>query len=77
LKNTLFGSLSPEPVDWLQHHQLYSGPEADIVMESIPLVGHSGEFLHPTNLHPKNLDAREQYQYFGVIGKPLAVKGSF
>jgi hypothetical protein len=26
--------LSPEPVGWLQHHQLYSGMGADIVMES-------------------------------------------
>src|SRR5256885_11006255 len=25
---------SPEPVGWLQHHQLYSGVGADIVMES-------------------------------------------
>src|SRR5580704_15806037 len=30
--------LSPEPVGWLQHHQLYSGVGADIVMESIALV---------------------------------------
>jgi hypothetical protein len=29
--------LSPEPVGWLQHHQLYSGAGADIVMESISL----------------------------------------
>src|SRR5215467_12537368 len=29
--------LSPEPVGWLQHHQLYSGLGADIVMESISL----------------------------------------
>jgi len=27
--------LSPEPVGWLQHHQLYSGLGADTVMESI------------------------------------------
>jgi len=27
--------LSPEPVGWIQHHQLYSGVGADIVMESI------------------------------------------
>ncbi|PYV53226.1 MAG: hypothetical protein DMG91_17650 [Acidobacteria bacterium] len=27
--------LSPEPVGWLTHHQLYSGLGADIVMESI------------------------------------------
>jgi hypothetical protein len=26
---------SPEPVGWYQHHQLYSGLGADIVMESI------------------------------------------
>jgi len=25
--------LSPEPVGWIQHHQLYSGVEADIVIE--------------------------------------------
>jgi hypothetical protein len=30
--------LSPEPVGWLQHHQLYSGVGADIVMESITLI---------------------------------------
>jgi len=29
--------LSPEPVGWIQHHQLYSGVGADIVMESIAL----------------------------------------
>ena len=27
--------LSPEPVGWLSHHQLYSGVGADIVMESV------------------------------------------
>jgi len=27
--------LSPEPVGWLSHHQLYSDVGADIVMESI------------------------------------------
>ena len=27
--------LSPEPVGWLQHYQLYSGVGADIVMKSI------------------------------------------
>ena len=27
--------LSPEPVGWVQHHQLYSGVGADIVMESM------------------------------------------
>ena len=30
--------LSPEPVGWLKHHQLYSGLGADIVMESISLI---------------------------------------
>src|ERR1700674_564424 len=30
--------LSPEPVGWLCHHQLYSGVGADIVMESITLI---------------------------------------
>jgi hypothetical protein len=30
--------LSPEPVGWIQHHQLYSGVGADIVMESISLI---------------------------------------
>jgi hypothetical protein len=30
---------SPEPVGWIQHHQLYSGAGADIVMESIALIG--------------------------------------
>jgi hypothetical protein len=30
--------LSPEPVGWLSHHQLYSGLAADIVMESITLI---------------------------------------
>jgi hypothetical protein len=30
--------LSPEPVGWLWHHQLYSGVGADIVMESIALI---------------------------------------
>jgi hypothetical protein len=30
--------LSPEPVGWIQHHQLYSGRGADIVMESITLT---------------------------------------
>jgi hypothetical protein len=30
--------LSPEPVGWLSHHQLYSGVGADIVMESITLI---------------------------------------
>src|SRR5215831_767137 len=30
--------LSPEPVSWLYHHQLYSGLGADIVMESISLT---------------------------------------
>jgi len=41
-----FGSLrdsvrlpSPEPVGWIQHHQLYSGAGADVVMESIALIG--------------------------------------
>jgi hypothetical protein len=29
--------LSPEPVGWYQHHQLYPGLGADIVMESITL----------------------------------------
>jgi hypothetical protein len=30
--------LSPEPVGWLSHHQLYSGVGADIVMESIVVL---------------------------------------
>jgi hypothetical protein len=30
--------LSPEPVGWFCHHQLYSGIGADIVMESISLI---------------------------------------
>jgi hypothetical protein len=30
--------LSPEPVGWLSHHQLYSDVGADIVMESITLI---------------------------------------
>src|ERR1017187_5600693 len=30
--------LSPEPVGWFCHHQLYSGVGADIVMESIALI---------------------------------------
>ena len=30
--------LSPEPVGWLSHHQLYSSGGADIVMESITLI---------------------------------------
>jgi hypothetical protein len=30
--------LSPEPVGWFCHHQLYSGVGADIVMESISLI---------------------------------------
>ena len=29
---------SPEPVGWIQHHQLYSSLGADIVMESITLT---------------------------------------
>jgi len=29
--------LSPEPVGWIQHHQLYSSGGADIVMQSIAL----------------------------------------
>jgi hypothetical protein len=39
--------LSPEPVGWLTHHQLYSGLGADIVMESIsPMTfGHIGTSL--------------------------------
>jgi len=34
--------LSPEPVGWLSHHQLYSGVGADIVMESITLIDFKG-----------------------------------
>ena len=34
------------------------------------------EFV-PFGVSEKNLDGRRQYQYFGVIGKPLAVKGDF
>src|SRR5580698_3390016 len=30
--------LSPEPVGWIQHHQLYSSVGADIVMESVTLT---------------------------------------
>jgi hypothetical protein len=30
--------LSPEPVGWYQHHQLYPGLGADNVMESITLT---------------------------------------
>src|SRR5580693_363585 len=30
--------LSPEPVGWIQHHQLYSSGGADIVMQSITLI---------------------------------------
>jgi hypothetical protein len=30
--------LSPEPVGWFWHHQLYPGVGADIVMESITLI---------------------------------------
>jgi hypothetical protein len=39
--------LSPEPVGGLQHHQLCSGPGADIVMVSIKVidVGQSGTKL--------------------------------
>ena len=29
---------SPEPVGWIQHHQLYSSGGADIVMQSITLI---------------------------------------
>ena len=29
---------SPEPVGWIQHHQIYSSGGADIVMESISLI---------------------------------------
>jgi hypothetical protein len=35
--------LSPEPVGWLQHHQLYSGIGADIAMESITLIRVTGK----------------------------------
>jgi hypothetical protein len=31
---------SPEPVGWIQHHQLYSSVGADIVMESVTLIDH-------------------------------------
>jgi hypothetical protein len=36
--------LSPEPVGWFCHHQLYSGLGADIVMESITLIDPEGGF---------------------------------
>src|SRR6202047_3550362 len=32
--------LSPEPVGWIQHHQLYSSVGANIVMESITPIDH-------------------------------------
>ena len=35
--------LSPEPVGWCWHHQLYSGVGADIVMESITFTPHLNE----------------------------------
>ena len=35
---------SPEPVGWIQHHQLYSSVGANIVMESITLSDHPGGF---------------------------------
>src|SRR5271169_1192841 len=58
--------LSPEPVGWVQHHQLYSGLGADTVMESIshvllkgmsrdifgPFAGGGGRFTrHPAPFH--------------------------
>ncbi|MGB9362394.1 MAG: hypothetical protein WCA99_12360 [Candidatus Sulfotelmatobacter sp.] len=50
--------LSPEPVGWIQHHQLYSGTGADIVMESITLIinadvceiGRLGKMIAPSKL---------------------------
>jgi hypothetical protein len=37
--------LFSEPVGWLRHHQLYLDLGADIVMESITLIGPWPEFL--------------------------------
>src|ERR1035438_6979906 len=42
--------LSPEPVGWFCHHQLYSGVGADIVMESIATVEDCGSVYPPPRL---------------------------
>jgi hypothetical protein len=44
--------LSPEPVGWFCHHQLYSGVAADIVMESITLIDRVGHFSMGVNGPP-------------------------
>jgi hypothetical protein len=52
--------LSPEPVGWIQHHQLYSGVGADIVMESITLkMPHRflRKFLNPSKKIDKILSS--------------------
>jgi hypothetical protein len=41
--------LSPEPVGWIQHHQLYSSAGADTVMESITLIEGFGSLFVNAN----------------------------
>jgi hypothetical protein len=45
--------LSPEPVGWFCHHQLYSGIGADIVMESISLIMALRRALECNGFHEK------------------------
>jgi hypothetical protein len=52
--------LSPEPVGWFCHYQLYPGVGADIVMESISLInlGRWQKAPNPT-LHPAGAKSGE------------------
>jgi hypothetical protein len=48
--------LSPEPVDWVKHHQLYSAVETDVVMESFTQLIGRGSIVSVTadgNSNPK------------------------
>jgi hypothetical protein len=40
----MFGSSLPSALGWLVTTKVYSGTGADIVMESITLTDHSGQF---------------------------------
>ena len=49
---------SPEPVGWIQHHQLYSSGGADIVMQSITLLDHQSP-----NVDSRDISLRRRLRY--------------
>src|ERR1700722_7043880 len=71
--------LSPEPVGWLQHHQLYSSVGADIVMESITLFDprtEVGQFSKRVTACSQQLDRRSGRTHRVMFPESLRVFGN-